>query len=289
MLRYYSYYSMGGYKNLYLGSNGDVAEKVYYLPLLSVWEAESTADSAAKIRFDEMKSLPLICQMGEKNWYDFPLSALPMFSHGGYKILYRSVQGKTHALGLRDIVSEAKDELGRNAPFLIIITGDSAEDVRKLDVISAFFASYLKETERAIASFIGFDMDRNGLCFKLADFNSWLDNIVTNYNSIKIATTSSVLCIRGTTGKVALLAIPDGISTERAKTEQNIINYPTESVNMKDIISKADVEKIVNQLETVTKERDRAIASYATMKKIALGTCVAGFLIGMVLKSCSGN
>lgn len=38
MLRYYSYYSVGGYKDFYLGSNADQFEASYYLSLLPVWE-----------------------------------------------------------------------------------------------------------------------------------------------------------------------------------------------------------------------------------------------------------
>ena len=34
MLRYYSYYSVGGYKDFYLGSNADQFDASYYLSLL---------------------------------------------------------------------------------------------------------------------------------------------------------------------------------------------------------------------------------------------------------------
>lgn len=42
MLRYYSYYSVGGYKDFYLGSNADQFEASYYLSLLPVWGKKST-------------------------------------------------------------------------------------------------------------------------------------------------------------------------------------------------------------------------------------------------------
>ena len=68
MLRYYSYYSVGGYKDFYLGSNTDQFEASYYLSLLPVWEkrAQEKDDSELQKKVDELKKLPSIKVMDEK-------------------------------------------------------------------------------------------------------------------------------------------------------------------------------------------------------------------------------
>ena len=53
MLRYYSYYSVGGYKDFILGTSEDKQEATYYLPLLSVLEKRAKTDENAAKLFDQ--------------------------------------------------------------------------------------------------------------------------------------------------------------------------------------------------------------------------------------------
>ena len=291
MLRYYTYYSVGGYKNLYLGSDSDKVDKVYYLPLLPVLEEEAAGDPESKRQFETLNALPKICQLSDKNSYGFPSAGILLFSHAGYKIICRHITGSTYALALRDITCGAKDEMGRSIPFLIIITGDTSDDARKLDILAAYFASYLKDTEQTIASLIGYDIEANGLCFKLGEFNTWIAGILRGDHSVKVVTKEGVLRVESARGCVALLCLPGGISEAYTAKEQHIDGYKINSVTMSDVISKSDVEQIINQLETVTAERDRAKASCGMMKKVAAGFGVVGFVLGLILnmKSCSGH
>ena len=50
MLRYYSYYSVGGYKDFYLGSNADQFDASYYLSLLPVWEKRAQEKEDAELQ-----------------------------------------------------------------------------------------------------------------------------------------------------------------------------------------------------------------------------------------------
>lgn len=287
MLRYYSYYSIGGYKDLFLGSDEDKAKETYYLPLLSVLEEESRTNEKARARFDELNQLPRICQLSDKNNYGLPSGAVSLFSHAGYKVLYKHVQGGTHALAIRDITCGSKDEMGRSIPFLMVITGDTPDDVRKLDIIATYITSYLKNVEETISSFIGYDRDRNGLRFKLAEFNGWIGRIARETNSNRVVSLNGVIRVNGSLGKVALLVIPSGISKQTAIGEQNLFGYDIKAVNMNDIICKADTEKLVSQLEETTDKLNRLKASYARMKKVAVGAGIVGFLMGLILRSCS--
>lgn len=59
---------------------------------------------------------------------------------------------------------------------------------------------------------------------------------------------------------------------------------------MNDIICKSDTERLINQLEETTEELNRVKASYAMMKKTAIGAGIIGFIMGLVLRSCGkGN
>lgn len=290
MLRYYSYYSIGGYKDLYLGSDDDKSEETFYLPLLTVLEEEAKTDENARRQFDELNILPKIYQLSDKNNYGLPSGAASLFSHAGYKVLYKHVQGKTHALAIRDITCAAKDEMGRSIPFLMVITGDTPNDVRKLDIITTYITSYLKSFEETISSFLGYDRDKNGLRFKLTEFNSWIDRIVQESNSNKVVSTSGVIRVNASSGKVALLILPSGINKQAAIDEQNLVEYDIITANMNDIICKSDTERLISQLEETTEELNRVKASYAMMKKTAIGAGIIGFIMGLVLRSCGkGN
>lgn len=283
MLRYYTYYSIGGYKDLYLGSSEDKLESTYYLPLLSVLKENSATDETARNEYYRLSSLPAIHQLSDKENFNLPTSASPIFSHAGYKIIYRHIEGDVHALALRDITSGAKDEMGRKIPFLIVFTADTIEDVLKLNVITAYIASNLHQAEQSIASFLGYDIDKNGLRFKLAEFNAWINQILDNDNSTKIVTRDGVITIRGEKDSVALLALPSGINLSYAVIEQNLVSNEIKSVDMNKIINKTDVEQIISQLETTSEELNYIKSLYSKLKKNMIVVGIICFILGAII------
>ena len=289
MLRYYTYYSIGGYKDLYLGSYNNKVDSSYYLPLLPVIEENAKTDENAKREYETLCSLPQICQLSDKNHYDLPSSASPLFSHAGYKILYQHIEGNIHALSIRDISCGTKDEMGRVIPFLFVFTADTAEDVQKLDILATYLASYIKESEKQIASFIGYDKEKNGLRFKLREFNNWIDIITSENKSTKIVTTKGPLSVKGAKGKVALLSLPSGIDISCAIEEQNIKSTNIKAIDMDKIISKAETEKIIGQLEITSKELTQEKAANARLKKLMIAAGIGGFILGAAVITCCGK
>lgn len=288
MLRYYTYYSVGGYKDLYLGSSEDTAEATYYLPLLPFLADSAESSSDARKEYESLKSLPRIIQLSDKDKCHFPSKASCLISHAAYKLIYRHVEGDTYALALRDIACEAKDEMGRSIPFLIVFTGDSKEDMHKLDILAAHIASYLEESEQRITSFIGYDQGKNGLCFKLAEFNSWIEQILNENESSRIVTTDDVIRVEGAKDKVALLILPSGLNLDYAKIEQNIFSNQIVSTEMNKLIGKSDTERLIKQLEEVSEELKRAKEQNALMKKVSIVAGISGFVLGAIC-SCSGK
>ena len=49
MIRYYTYYSCGGYKDLFVGSDLDQADASYFIPLINVWKKSNKPEMAEKI------------------------------------------------------------------------------------------------------------------------------------------------------------------------------------------------------------------------------------------------
>ena len=92
MLRYYSYYSVGGYKDFILGTSEEKQEATYYLPLLPLLEERAKTDEDAAKLFDQQKDLPKIQQLSAEQPFNLPTSARVLFSHAGYKLLYKHLE-----------------------------------------------------------------------------------------------------------------------------------------------------------------------------------------------------
>lgn len=250
MLRYYSYYSVGGYKDFYLGSNADQFEASYYLSLLPVWEkrVQEKDDSELQKKVDELKKLPSIKVMDEKQSYGMPKVGYSLFSHGGYKLIYEHLEGDTYALAIRDIPSSSKDESGRETPFLFIITSDNQEDTKKLNVLAAYAATNMATFSNMISSTLGYDVEKNGLRFDVAALNIWVDKVTKGQKSTEVSTIERDLTISARKGAVSLLLIPDGVPSQTAINEQGLIGKNVVIVHASDILPLDEPQKLISLL-----------------------------------------
>lgn len=57
MIRYYTYYSCGGYKDLYIGADTDLVDARYFVPLLNVWKKVRNRKWQKRLREQEMFSM----------------------------------------------------------------------------------------------------------------------------------------------------------------------------------------------------------------------------------------
>lgn len=247
MLRYYSYYSVGGYKDFYLGSNADQFEASYYLSLLPVWEkrAQEKDDSELQKKVDWLKKLPSIKVMDEKQSYGMPKAGNTLFSHGGYKLIYEHLEGDTYALAVRDIPSSSKDESGRETPFLFIITSDNQEDTKKLNVLAAYAATNMATFSNMISSTLGYDVEKNGLRFDVATLNIWIDKVTKTQTATEVSTIEKELNISARKGAVSLLLIPDGVPSQTAINEQGLIGRSVVTVHTSDILPLDNPQKLI--------------------------------------------
>lgn len=172
MVRYYTYYSCGGYKDIYIGSDQDVADASYFIPLLNVWKKSNKPENAEKIaRAENVQHVELI---SKNNSAGFPSECNLMFSHGGYDAIYRTLKDGRACLCVRDIPNGAKDEEGRDIPFNFIFLADGQESIEKLDGLALEYLSNSTSINEFIANAISYDYIINGLKFDLTKLDSLL-------------------------------------------------------------------------------------------------------------------
>ena len=287
MLRYYSYYSIGGYKDFYLGSDADKFEATYYIPLLPIWEkrAEEKNDTTLKQKTEQLRQLPSIKILDETNSYGMPSAGNILFSHGGYKLIYEHLEGEVYALSVRDIESCDKDETGRDTPFLFAITADTPDDTQKLNKLAAYAANNLATFSKAISSSIGYDVEKNGLRFDLAALNEHFNKIIAKQTSCDVTTAEKDITISAKKNSVQLLVIPDGIPEERVTKELNLTGKPTTSVYQSKILPldlpKTLVKRLRSHYTALISESEQATA--AKVKKDIFKALGIGILIGIII------
>ena len=286
MLRYNSYYSVGGYKDFILGTSEDKQEATYYLPLLPVLEERAKTDDNAAKQVEQLKDLPQIRQLSADETYNLPKSARKLFSHAGYKLIYKHLEGDSYALALRNISGKAKDEHGRVIPFMFVILGDNKNDLNVLDVLVTYFACHIKGVENVLSKFLFMDINTNGLKFELNKFNLWVKDIGANNPSNILPTMKGGLSIHAKNNNVALLVLPEGISEQKAITEQNLETMDLTSVKEIEILSKEEPERLIKQILSITEELKDERKRNAAIKKGMIAAGAAGLLVGALIASC---
>lgn len=286
MLRYYSYYSVGGYKDFILGTSEDKQEATYYLPLLPVLEERARTDEDAAKLFEQQKDLPKIQQLSAELPFNLPTSARVLFSHAGYKLLYKHLEGDYYALALRNISANTKDEHERSVPFMFVITGNTKHDVEVLNILATYFACNIKGVENILSKYLFMDIDVNGLKFELAKFNSWVNSIISNNSSTILPTMNGGKSINAQNNKVTLLVLPDGITEQKAITEQKLETMEITSVKEIDVLSKENPERLVKQILSIAEELKEERKKNATFKKGMIAAGAAGLFVGAFIASC---
>lgn len=286
MLRYYSYYSVGGYKDFILGTSEDKQEATYYLPLLPVLEERAKTDEDAAKVFDQQKDLPKIQQLSAEQPFNLPTSARVLFSHAGYKLLYKHLEGDYYALALRNISANTKDEHERSVPFMFVITGNTKDDVEVLNILATYFACNIKGVEAILSNYLFMDIDVNGLKFELAKFNSWIKSIISNNSSTILPTMNGGKSINAQNNKVTLLVLPDGITEQKAITEQKLETMEITSVKEIEVLSKENPERLVKQILSIAEELKEERKKNATFKKGMIAAGAAGLFVGAFIASC---
>lgn len=237
MIRFYAYYSVGGYKELYLGNNKSIEEFTYFLPLLPLYKEklEKEANGNLKLReeVEKLSVLPAIMQITRDNNYGLPEESGALFSHDGYSLIYRHLVGNKQVIAIQDIPSWDLDGAGREIPFTFCLICDEKDDWEYMDRIATFFAKTLenyfkketKETDNKVnelASFLHMDSDTNGLRFARREMVQWLEQSIIGITPHLKYNRGKDVAIHASENCVALLIKPSGMSNDYSLERQEI-------------------------------------------------------------------
>lgn len=280
MLRYYSYYNVGGYKDMFLGDSSMDANETFYLPLLPVWEKKvANGDVSLQKRIDALKKCPQIRILTKDNNFGLPKFASTFFSHGGYKILLTEDNEGHIVFAIRDIQGKEKDEMGRSIPFLMVVTGDSEADRHMLENLTAYATNHLELFSNRIAALFSFDHEKNGVAFHLAEFTKLIEGTSTN-ESPMVQTLKKDIMIKSAPGVTALMVVPSGITPQMAATQ---VGLPLGKMNavMADDIYIADTQ---DKKESLYKKRSQIkTAKIVGWSCAGIIAAAAGILIAHLL------
>lgn len=220
MLRCYIYYSVGGYKEMYLGSSKESYEHCYFLPLLPVYKQRllDKDDGVLRQKVELLEQLPAIGILENQHLFHLPRTALRLFSHGGYKLYYGHLENNTYILALRDIACNDRDETNRSAPFSFAVTCDSAADLPMMEGLTCHIATHLEDASTQIANMIGYDIETNGLKVQFSKLLGWIKQSAdkTPHPSIPIGRRSISVTSDPNQG---LVVLPAGITPQTAVEE----------------------------------------------------------------------
>lgn len=283
MLRYYSYYSVGGYKDMYLGNSEMKETETYFLPLLPVWEkrAKDKNDEELLEKVRSLVTLPSIKILKRDELYGYPVEANNVISHGAYKIIYYGLKTGEYILSIRDLEGEEKDDVGRSIPFLIAIVGESAEDKVVLDKLCSYMVNNLDSTNEFMSQLFKYDWQKNGKYFRLLDFTKWIEDVVKDASD-KIYTSKLEYVVDMSNDK-AFVLIPDGLNKEIAVKEQLLQDKKVYGIFEKDVRVEDDGEEEEEDGEDGRQdEEEEREEDTSKSKKIAVVT-VAIFVLGIIL------
>ena len=282
MLKYYSYYNVGGYKDMFLGDSSMEAQKTYYLPLLAIWNKKALAgDTDAEAKVKSAEGLTKIQLLSSKENLGLPKEAESMFSHGGYKVIYSVGQDGDGIFAIRDIESSSKDESGRTTPFLLVIVGTTFEDSKSLEKVAAYTSSHLESFSKELSALFRYDANINGIVFELAQMNTIVRKIAAEGNN-SLLTTDGVKSIESRRGAIPLLVIPEGISKEVAFAEQGLKGKPVHSISIGQILPLKKKEKLIAALKNI-KDVKNSIYSDRRVQCIVGGAVILGFIAGFLI------
>lgn len=173
MIEIYSYYSVGGYKDLYLGNSEDSSSSVFFSPLLELWENGEVFDENTNAQMRDLATRPRIVQITKKNRHKLSDTALSLETKGGYKSLLTSTE-KGYSLIIREIENSSKDEYGRPIPFLLHFSGN---DIVEMSTLAKYACQKSKEFETILSKLFHYNPSVNALEFDLSVINTELKRI----------------------------------------------------------------------------------------------------------------
>lgn len=211
MIRYYAYYSLGGYKDMLLGDSGmqDVKE-VFYSPFYVQWcktGGENNFTERMKKQMAELDKRKHVTILTKENCSLMPSGALTFVTHSGFELACCRLDNGLFTVVMKDLSGEMKDEYGRDTPFMLQLIGDNEEQMLYL---CNYIREHLQETKVLFSGLFEYNVELNSLQCNLEILNRWVGERLANV-SYKSNTTDSC--------RVPVIVLSNGINVEYVAKE----------------------------------------------------------------------
>ena len=181
MIRYFAYYSFGGYKDMLLGNSdmNDVRE-VFYSPFYEQWRKNDTSGSIIETMSEQMNKLDQkqhITILTKDNSSLIPSDALTFVTHSGFELACCRLQTGQTTVVIKDLRGEMRDEYNRDIPFMLQMIGD---DENQMFLLCEFIRQHWHATVDLLSGLFVYNVELNALQFNLGELNDWVTEVLAN-------------------------------------------------------------------------------------------------------------
>lgn len=281
MIHYYTYYSVGGYKDMYLGSEASEAERAYYLPLLDVEERQAKEENDEKLlaKVSRQKKLEQISILTQTENYGLPKTANTLVTHGSYSLIFTHLEGNKYIIVVRGL--NAKDSV----PFLFSLMSDSADDLPRMNRLATYIAANTETSKKELAACLHYDPAENGLCVELSQLNKWIECVAADRANDYFQTVDgNSIRLIARKNQISLLLVPQGVTTGYAIRELSMSQEVDHAFCELNVLPKDNHKEALRRKELwAEEERLRKIRQ---MKYVAIGV-TSILLVGGLVIMCS--
>lgn len=289
MIHFFTYYSVGGYKDMYLGNNTQTNIRRYYLPLLQSEEKEAAESNniAFKQKVERQLGLHRIELLSDNNRYGLPdIVTSNITAHGGYNIIYTHIEHEKHIIAVRGIKGKDKDDSGRPIPYLMLFMCDEADDLTQMNRLAGYISQNMATAKAEMSKCLFFDATENGLCFEQAEMIKWIDSVTRNPLNESVSLVGNrTLFLKAAKDQISLLVTPEGINSKEIVNTISLGKKADIVLSEQQILPKDDPDKAQQyqaQWEAYRRKKIR-LYRYATYAAIAL------VFVFFVLIKCTGK
>lgn len=181
MIRYYAYYSFGGYKDMLLGNSDmkDVRE-VFYSPFYEQWRKNGTSGSIIETMSEQMNKLDQkqhITILTKENSSLIPSDALTFVTHSGFELACCRLRAGQTTVVIKNLRGEMRDEYDRDIPFMLQFIGD---DENQMFLLCKFIRQHWQDTVGLLSGLFAYNVELNALQFNLGELNDWVAEVLAN-------------------------------------------------------------------------------------------------------------
>lgn len=181
MIKYYAYYSFGGYKDMLLG-NSDMknVREVFYSPFYEQWRKSGEIGCTTgrmKEQMIELDQRQHITILTKENSSKIPSSALTFVTHSGFELVCCRLQSGQTTVAIKDLKGGVRDEYGRDTPFMLQLIGD---DDRQMLLLCESVRRHWQDTTDLLSGLFVYNVELNALQCNLGILNDWVKEVLAN-------------------------------------------------------------------------------------------------------------